>query len=269
MSTTDESKNWCGPDAVNQAKQNGTVLDCAFKNPILGEGYCGDNTKAFCEILSGDAQDGFVLRFNNDNSTDLHVNNYKGFNCLNASEYGVSDHNSMSYDLSVDREVRCFLSRADSNGNVKGVSPTETSASATINSIIQNKGLELFNDSNGGNIGGFFNVSTEHPSPKIDNVFVHEKGFGDVISVDSGDDPTMQMISNQVRFENLDTCAMQPYSVAIIADAYTAGIPSTVTIDSAEISAGVAFTFPGAGANSVAISTTTQTAESNEDVLIV
>lgn len=224
----DQTKNMCTPADVNQNKIDGTVNDCAFYNPSIGPGFCGNGTAAFCEIVGGTADDGFVIRFENDSSTDIHVNSYSGFNCLNAFEYGVDDHESMSYDLSMNREVRFFLTRADTDLtsiNVKGVANDEKQAPDIINSLMSSKAIELFNDNAGGNVTRFFGSSAGGEnaitSPKLDNVYIHNKGKGNIVKTDNDQQPTMSMITNSINFENLNTCAAQPYVVAAMVDRYS------------------------------------------------
>ena len=254
--------DFCTPAQVADAKANGTVLDCAYYNPTLGQGYCGNETRAFCEIESGSGSGAGDTNYNlynkSDNSDLGHVNAYKAMNCLNAGEYGVEDHGSMQYDLKYNREARFYLTRqsttcttncddaANYTSTMTNVDPAAMTSMPTLQaSIIAEKAVELFNDVDGGNFVTYFGASAggagATTSPKIDSVFlegVGEVAFGSSASPTA--DPTIGMIDNEIQFENLNTCAMQPYGVTAVLYEFADGVQGSAAGGSATHGAGVA-----------------------------
>ena len=223
------SGNFCTPEEVAQAKIDGTIDNCAFKNPVLGDGYCGNSTRAMCEVLAGQgsgAGDDNYKIYDSDGVLVDHINSYHAMNCLNAGEYGVEDHGAMQYDLKYNRDARFYLARqsttcasgscasaADYTVSLTGSSESGSDVSALQAELVQQNAIELYNDDDGGNYRSFFGVdvggSSATKSPKINQTFVHGTG-----SVTWGtENPTISMVDNEIKFENLNTCAMQPYGV--------------------------------------------------------
>lgn len=239
--------NFCTPEQVLQDKVNGVVNNCAFVNPALGDGFCGNNTQAMCEIAAGigsgaeDSSDAYYI-FDSNGNRIQHINSYPAMNCLNAGEYGVEDHGAMKYDVNYNRDARFYLTRqttkcptgncnstADYTVSLTGTTNDGTDIASLHSELVAQKAIELFNDEDGGNFVTYFGSeaggSGASKSPKIDTSFLHGTGL-----VTFGTDlPTISMIDNQVQFENMNTCAMQPYGVTAtmyeFADPVTASGP--------------------------------------------
>lgn len=255
--------NFCTPEQVQAAKAAGTVLDCAFENPTLGEGYCGNETRAFCEIEAGTGTGAGNASFDFyklSDGTDMGaINSYKATNCLNAAEYGVEDHGSMKYDLNYNREARFYLTRqsttcdpstqdctdtANYGTSLTNITVDGTDFTALQREIIGEKGIELFNDDDGGNFVTYFGAAAggagATESPTINNTFVHgigAVGFGSQASPNAS--PTISMIDNTIQFENLNTCAMQPYGVTAVLYEFDDGVQASASGGTTSFGSGV------------------------------
>lgn len=223
--------NFCTPEQVAQDKINGVVNNCAFVNPALGDGFCGDNTQAMCEIVAGigsgaeDSSDAYYV-FDSNGDRVQHINAYPAMNCLNAGEYGVEDHGAMKYDVNYNRDARFYLTRqttscptgdcataGDFTISLTGTTQDGTNIPNLHAELVEQNAIELFNDENGGNFVTYFGSkaggANASKSPKISNMFM--SGTGKVTF--GTENATVSMIDNQIQFENLNTCAMQPYGL--------------------------------------------------------
>lgn len=242
---------FCSANDVVQSKLAGIVHECAYNNPVLGQGFCGTGERGICEISSGVGTgntEEFQI-YSKDGNSLGHINQYDTTECLDAYNYGVSDHESLKYDVEYDRDAKFYLAKVSTsctggdcnNGGTKKFTNIDVSNSndpeyvdprdigALQQALLAERAVELYNNESGGNFSTFFGASYSgtdpSDSPTIASAFLAEAGeidFGSTIyrSENPNFRPTISMIDKSITFGDLVSCAMQPYDLTAMIHPY-------------------------------------------------